>query len=118
MATVADFWSTGVSDNNVVGGPARVLASKKSLTTYPTEISDVLNLETYEAQTNWFDVGHTTEPFNITDGFEVTDWESQQTGIINQQVGNWNRSISITVMESKNNDVMDMVHETAQRTTT
>ncbi len=117
MATVADFWTAGVDDTEVVGGPARILASKRSLTTYPELISDVLNLTTYAAQTSWFDLGHTTEPFTSSDGFDATDWESQQAGIINSQVGNWNRTIAVTLMQTKTDDVMDLAHETAQRTT-
>lgn len=111
MADTANFWRLGADRENVVGGPARILVSERSVTSYPELISDVLNLSTYQPQTNWFDLGHTSEPFASTDGFDTTEWESQQAGIIDTQVGNWNRSISVSFMESKNNKVMDVVHE-------
>lgn len=117
MATTADFWSQGVNDDNVVGGPARILVADKSTVAYPNLIRDVINLETYEAQTGWHDVGHTSEPFVNTEGFDTTEWESQQSGIINLQVGNWNRSISFTLMESRRDKVADLVHEATGRTT-
>lgn len=116
MAT-SNFWNNGVNEAQVLGGPARVLVSRRSLTTYPELISDVLNLTTYNPQTNWLDVGHTSEAFNMTDGFETTEWMSQQAGRINVQVGSWNRTISVTLMQTLNNTVMDIAHEADGRTT-
>ena len=116
MAT-SDFWTKGTSRDNVLGGPARILASQRSLTTYPETIGDVLDLSTYDPQTNWLDMGHTSEPFEISDGFDTTEWVSQQLGIINVQLGNWNRNISFTLMETDNDNVMDMAHSADGRTT-
>lgn len=112
----SDFYTKGVSRANVLGGPARVIISKRSLTTYPEKISDVLDLTTYEPAANWHDVGHTSEPFEISDGFDTTDWISQQLGRINVQVGNWNRTISFTAMEMDNDWAMDLAHEAYGRT--
>jgi len=111
-----NFWQEGVNEGNIVGGPARVLVSKRSVTTYPELISDVLDLTTYQPQADWYDVGHTSEAFANTSGFDTTNWVSQQSGIINVQVGNWNRRISLTLMEGRNNTVMDLVHEAEGRT--
>lgn len=111
MATKADFWRMGTNRDNVIGGPARILISKRSETTYPELISDVLDLSTYAPQANWYDLGHTSEPFENTSGFDSQEWVSQQAGIINLQVGNWTRSISVTFMETDNTKVMDVVHE-------
>lgn len=117
MVTKSDFWNKGVDEDKILGGPARVLVSRKSVTTYPELISEVLNLTTYDPAANWLDVGHTSEPFNMTDGFETTEWISQQAGRINVQVGNWNRSISVTLMQTLTNTVMDIAHEADGRTT-
>jgi hypothetical protein len=117
MVTQSDFWNKGVDEDKILGGPARVLVSRKSVTTYPELISEVLNLTTYDPATNWLDVGHTSEPFNMTDGFETTEWISQQAGRINVQVGNWNRTISVTLMQTLTNTVMDLAHEADGRTT-
>lgn len=115
--TTADFWRLGTEESNIVGGPARILVSERSVTSYPELISDVLNLDTYQPVTNWFDLGHTMTPLVSTSGFDTTNWVSQQAGIINVQVGNWNRAVTVTFMESKNNKVMDFVHEADGRTT-
>ncbi len=115
--TTSEFYTKGVTRDNVLGGPARILVAKRSLTTYPELISDVLNLSTYEPAANWHDVGHTSEPFETSDGFATTDWISQQLGKINVQVGTWERTISVTLMETDNDWVMDLAHEAADRTT-
>lgn len=116
MTSTSDFWRKGVDDDQILGGPARILVAKRSLTTYPEKISDVLSLATYDPAANWHDLGHTTEAFNIADGFDTTDWISQQLGRINVQVGSWNRSISVTLGETDNDWVMDVAHEAYGRT--
>jgi hypothetical protein len=107
---VSDFYQAGVTTADVVGGPARVLVADPSVTTYPHQISDILNFATYAPQSGWTDIGHTNEPFTSTDGFETTDWISQQIGRINIQVGTWNRTISVSPMQ-KSEIVMDLVHQ-------
>ena len=109
MAAIDNFYKLGVDDAKVYGGPARVLMAL-STTTYPLRIQDVLNFTTYQPQTGWFDLGHTNEPFTSTNSFDTTDWISQQVGRINIQVGNWDRTIGVTFMESLNTYVMDIVH--------
>lgn len=116
MTTTSDFWKKGVSVDNVYGGPARILVAKRSTTAYPEVISDVLDLSTYDPAGTWQDIGHTSTPFASTSGFDTTEWVSQQAGIINTQVGNWNRAITVSMMESRNNLVMDVVHEQDGRT--
>lgn len=113
----SDFWNAGVNETKVLGGPGRVLVARKSATTYPELISEVLNMTTYLPAANWNDVGHTSEPFNIADGFETTDWISQQAGRINIQVGNWNRNVAFTMMQTLTDVVMDLSHEADGRTT-
>jgi hypothetical protein len=116
MPTTSDFWTVGVNDSNVVGGPARILVAQRSLSTYPELISDVLDLTTYNPQSGWEDVGHTSEPFTNTSGFDTSDWLSQQAGRINVQIGTWNRTISITPMEGMRDIVMDVVHQPERST--
>lgn len=116
MTTENDFYRQGVTTSYVIGGPGRVLVAATTVS-YPLKIADVINFSTYAPQANWFDLGHTSEPFTSTEGFETTDWISQQIGKINIQVGTWNRTIGITFLESKNTKVFDVVHETAERVT-
>jgi hypothetical protein len=114
--STSDFWRKGTDREKVVGGPARILVSQRSVTTYPETIGAVLNLTTYEPMPNWFDMGHTSTPFTNTSGFDTTQWVSQQAGIIDIQIGNWNRTLGVTFIESKNEKVMDLVHEADGRT--
>lgn len=107
------FYQEGVNTEEVIGGPARILVADKNTVTYPLAIQDVLNFATYQPETGWIDAGHTNEPFTSTDGFETTDWISQQVGRINIQVGTWNRTISVSFME-KTEIVMDLVHEAVE----
>lgn len=109
----SEFYQTGVTTDDVIGGAARILVADPNLVTYPTAIADVLNFTTYQAQAGWIDVGHTNEPFEATDGFDTTDWISQQVGRINIQVGTWNRTISVSMMQ-KSEIVMDLVHEAVE----
>lgn len=117
MPTTSDFWRTGSNEDNVLGGPARILVAERATSSYPELISEVLDLSTYQPVAPWVDIGLTSEPFAISDGFESTDWISQQLGKINVQVGTWNRTITVTLMESKRNAVMDIAHEAFGRTT-
>jgi hypothetical protein len=116
MAT-SDFYTRGVNDDNVLGGPVRIIVAQKSLTSYPEQISDVLDLSTYDPQTNWHDLGHTSEPFESSHGFDTTEWESQQLGVIDVQVGKWNRQFTVSLMEADNDYVRDLALEAYGRTT-
>lgn len=116
MPTSSDFLNQGVSKSNVVGGPARIMIAPITVS-YPTLISEVLDLSTYQPQAGWLDLGHTSEPFQSTDGFDAVQWVSQQQGVINTQVGNWNRSITVTLMEGLREAVMDLAHSAGARET-
>jgi len=116
MPTTAEFWNQGTEEANIVGGPARILVAARATQAYPELISDVINLSTYAAQSGWTDLGHSSTPFAQTSGFDTTEWESQQAGIINIQVGNWNRTITVSLMESRNDKVMEVVHEAGGQT--
>lgn len=116
MPTASDFYNQGVVKDNVVGGPARILVAPITVS-YPVLISDVLDLATYQPQAGWLDLGHTSEPFASTDGFEAVEWTSQQQGVINTQIGTWNRTITVTLMEGLRESVMDLAHSAGDRDT-
>ena len=111
MATVDDFYRTGVDSDNVVGGPARIMIVKRADLTYPVDISDVIDLTTYQPVGLWQDAGLTQEAFAMTNSFETTDWPSQQLGVINIQVGDWTRNVSTSFMETLGDKIMEFVHE-------
>lgn len=117
MATKAQFWSLGTATPDVQGGPVRILAAPYATSSYPELLSDVLDLSTYVAVSPWTDLGHTSEPFESTDGFDTAEWISQQQGLINTQVTQWNRNITVTFMEGRNNLMVDIVHSPDNRDT-
>lgn len=112
-----DFYRKGVDTEGVIGGPARILVADPTVMSYPTQMSEVIDFSTYQPMAGWIDVGHTSEPFESTNSFDTTDWISQQIGRINIQVGTWTRTISVTFMESRNQKVMDLVHQVDSRET-
>jgi hypothetical protein len=115
MGTKAQFWNLGTETDDVQGGPARVLAAPYATSTYPELISEVLDLDTYLPVAPWVDLGHTSEPFESTHGFDTAEWISQQQGRINTQVTQWNRTVTVTFMEGRNDDMMDIVHSLDNR---
>lgn len=60
-----DFYPTAVNDESFIRGPGRLMYADMS-TPMPTQISDVINLSTYAAQSGWNDVGATKGGVQIT----------------------------------------------------
>ena len=85
-----DFHRVSVNDESFIRGAARLLWAGTTIT-FPTKIGDVINLSTYDAMTNWNDLGATKTGITITvnnteETFDVdqiygdiatepTDWE-------------------------------------------
>jgi len=82
---------------------ARVLLQKRSsyLTSYPLQLSDIISLTTYDpvAANGWFDIGITTQPVTESEGFDVTEIDTQQFGVINTRKSDYNRTVEITPAE-------------------
>lgn len=53
-----DFYPTTITPETTKRGPGRLMYASMS-TTYPTQISDLVNLSSYAASANWFDLGAT-----------------------------------------------------------
>lgn len=62
---MADFFRTGITDDNFIRGAARLLVAGMTIT-FPTAVSDIINLSTFDAQTGWVDVGATKTGITIT----------------------------------------------------
>ena len=60
-----DFFRTSIGDPELIRGAARVLWCGTTIA-FPVKIGDVINLSTYDAQVNWFDLGATKTGVNIT----------------------------------------------------
>jgi hypothetical protein len=77
---MADFFRTGVTDDNFIRGAARLLVAGTTIA-FPTGISDVINLSTFDAQTGWTDVGATKT------GITVTRNNTEETFDVDQILG-------------------------------
>jgi hypothetical protein len=69
------FYPTNMNDEAFVRGPGRVLYASMSQA-FPTQISDVINLSTFNAQAGWNDIGATKGGIQISfnngeEGFDV-----------------------------------------------
>ena len=95
-------------DGFIVIGPARILMATRSGVTYADALADVINKSTYAAVSPWFDVGHTSTPFEVSSGFSNVEAESQQAGTIDLGVGNWTHTARTTFME-ENETVREVV---------
>lgn len=82
---------------------ARVLVQKRSsyLTSYPLQMSHLINLSTYDPNpgNGWQDVGLTIQPTTESEGFDKTDIETQQMGKINVRKGDYDRSLAFAPAE-------------------
>lgn len=61
----ADFFRVSVDDNNFIRGAARLMWAGITVN-FPSAISDMINLSTYDAQTGWNDLGATKTGVTIT----------------------------------------------------
>lgn len=62
---MADFFRVSVTDDNFIRGAARLMWAGTTIS-FPTQISDIINLSTYDAQTGWNDLGATKTGVTIT----------------------------------------------------
>jgi len=76
----SNFFRTGITDDNFIRGAARLLVAGTTIT-FPTGISDVINLSTYDAQTGWTDVGATKT------GITITRNQTEETFDVDQILG-------------------------------
>lgn len=62
---MADFFRVSVDENNFIRGAARLLWAGITVT-FPTAISTIINLSTYDAQSGWNDLGATKTGVTIS----------------------------------------------------
>ena len=88
------------TDNTLLlAGPVRILMAARADSSYADQLSDIISKTTYDPVSPWFDVGHTSTPFELSDGFDTNEFESQQAGVIDQGVGNWTRMARTTLSQ-------------------
>jgi hypothetical protein len=77
---MADFHRVTVNDDNFIRGAARLLWAGITVA-FPTTLGDIINLSTFDAQTNWNDLGATKT------GITVTHNQTEETFDVDQILG-------------------------------
>lgn len=96
---MADFFRTGITDDNFIRGAARLLVAGTTIA-FPTNIGDVINLSTYDAQTGWVDVGATKTGITITrNNTEETFDVDQILGDIDSRPVSYEQTVATALAE-------------------
>jgi len=91
----------GVSDlYNIFGGVGRLVYAPTS-TTYPTEISDLLDPVTGILVSGWTDFGATDGGLTLTPGFDKEEWEVDQVNTpIDEFITKWTWTVETVLVEA------------------
>ena len=94
-----DFHRTYVDDNSFIRGAARIMWCGTTIA-LPTTLASIINLSTYDAQTNWNELGATKTGIQITmhnseEAFDV----DQILGDIRSQPTNWEMAVQTNLAE-------------------
>lgn len=94
-----DFQRTYVNDESFIRGAARMLWAGTTVA-FPTKISDVINMSTYDATASWNELGATKSGITISinnaeDAFDV----DQITGTIRSEPNDWEVSVGTQLAE-------------------
>lgn len=96
---MADFFRTGITDDNFIRGAARLLVAGTTIA-FPTGVSDVINLSTFDAQTGWVDVGATKTGITIThNNTEETFDVDQILGDIDSRPVSYEQTVATALAE-------------------
>jgi hypothetical protein len=94
-----DFHRTFVNADSFVRGAARLMWAGVTIT-FPVKIGDVVNLSTYDAMANWFDLGATKTGLTIShNNTEETFDVDQIMGDIDTLPTNWEMSVATALAE-------------------
>ena len=85
-----------------------------SSNTAPSALAHLINMTTYDpnATYGWVDLGLTGEPTSIVEGFDASEWESQQFGRLKTQLTLWNRMVKTELIEWTNN-IRQLIRESS-----
>jgi hypothetical protein len=96
---MADFFRTGITDDNFIRGAARLLLANTTIA-FPTAIGDVINLSTFDAMTGWVDVGATKTGLTITrNNTEETFDVDQILGDIDSRPVSYEQTVATALAE-------------------
>ncbi len=96
---MADFFRTGITDDNFIRGAARFLVAGTTIA-FPTGIADVINLSTFDAMSGWTDVGATKTGITIThNNTEETFDVDQILGDIDSRPVSYEQTVATALAE-------------------
>jgi hypothetical protein len=96
---MADFHRTSITDDNFIRGAARLLWAGLTIA-FPTAVSDIINLSTFDAQTGWNDLGATKTGITVThNNTEETFDVDQILGDIDTRPVSYEQSVTTALAE-------------------
>lgn len=96
---MADIFRTFIDDTNFIRGAARLMWASISQA-FPTSISDIINVSTFDAQSGWNDLGATKSGIQITvNNTEETFDVDQILGDIDSRPSSWTVNVATQLAE-------------------
>jgi hypothetical protein len=96
---MADFFRTGITDDNFIRGAARLLVAGTTIS-FPTAVSDVINLSSFDAMSGWVDVGATKTGITIShNNTEETFDVDQILGDIDSRPVSYEQTVATALAE-------------------
>jgi hypothetical protein len=96
---MSDFFRTAINDNTFIRGAARLLWAGSTIA-FPTSISDVINLSTYDAQTGWNDLGATKTGITVSHNNTEEEFDVDQIlGVIDTRPVSYEQAVTTALAE-------------------
>lgn len=94
-----DFHRTSINDDSLIRGAARILYAGTTVA-FPSNISQVINLSTYDAMSNWTDLGATKGGIAISVNNSEEDFDVDQIDSVLKVLPNgWEVNVSTALSE-------------------
>jgi hypothetical protein len=113
---MTDFFRTAVNEDTFIRGAARLMWAGITVS-FPTSISQIVNLSTYDAMTNWYDLGATKG------GVAISRNSTEETFDVDQILANidtrpvtWDQTIA-TAMAEASLDRINIAWEAGSKST-
>lgn len=97
---MADFFRTAINDDTFIRGPARLMWAGTTIA-FPTALSDIINLSTFDAATGWNDLGATKTGITITHNNTEEEFDVDQIlGIIDVRPVSYEQAVTTALAEA------------------
>jgi hypothetical protein len=97
---MADFFRTAINDNTFIRGAARLMWAGTTIA-FPTAISDIINLSTFDAASGWNDLGATKTGITVTHNNTEEEFDVDQIlGIIDVRPVSYEQAVTTALAEA------------------